>query len=611
MTNFAERHYRSLIVAIWLIPSLFLLLMMRDSIAAFKVGDPDDALRIVQVRDWLAGQDWSDVTQYRMNLPDGGPMHWSRLVDIPIAGLILLLRPWLGQYSAEQAAAAIIPLLTYGVVLAFYAAAVRRQWGALPAVIAALTFVFILPATVQLLPMRIDHHGWQLALFCAGLWALFDPLQSRKSAIIIGAAMALWLEISVEGLPFAVILFGILALRWLFTSWRVAANETETTDGASQLVTAVLAFAVSLVVLFTITENWSTAANFCDGLSPFHLASAGAVAAVLAAGAVLLHSQILKPALWIKLAICVAAALAGATTLLSIAPQCAGDAFATLDPLVRTYWFDRGAEGLPLWKLPFDLTAQLYAGLGAGVVGCIWLWRRDKTQTPPVKLTLILLFIGCFLVGSLVSRTIVYALLLASMMLAPMAVALFTKADTSSALFPRMGLRLVAVVLVMPVIFGQNLLAFVPKATVKLTKSDQRNQAAFMKAAIACQAPAAARMLNRLPMAHIMAPLDTSPSILLFTPHKVVATGHHRNEAAMADVIRTFIGSADEAAAVQKKRRIDYVLTCDGSFELEHYADRKPAGFAAQLRDHKLPNWLIQQPDIGPLHFYKIDWGKP
>ena len=611
MNNFAERHYRSLIFAIWLITSLFLLLAMRHSIAAFKVGDPDDALRIVQVRDWLAGQDWSDVTQYRMNLPDGGPMHWSRLVDIPIAAMILLLRPWLGQYGAEQAAAAIVPLLTFGVVLAFYVAAVRRIWGTLPAVVAAATFVLILPATVQLLPMRIDHHGWQLALFCIGLWALFDPNQSQKSAAIIGAAMALWLEISVEGLPFAVLLFGILALRWLFPAWRVAGQKPDKTGGSGQLVTAVVSFAVSLAALFAVTESWSRAANFCDGLSPFHLASAGAVAAVLGIGAALLHWQILKSTLSIKLAILAVAALAGTATLLSIAPQCAGDAFATLDPLVRTYWFDRGAEGLPLWKLPFDLTARLYVGLVAGVAGCIWLWRADKTHTRPIKFMLILLFIGCALVGSFVSRTIVYALLLGSMMLAPMAVALFARAETSSAMFPRMGLRLAAVALVMPVILGQNLLAIAPLKSATLSKTEQLKQTAFMKAAIACQSPGAARMLRRLPSAHIMAPLDTSPSILLFTQHSIVATGHHRNEAAMADVIRTFIGSVDQAAAILKKRHIDYVLTCDGSFELDHYATRVPAGFAAQLQANTLPNWLVQKPDIGPFHIYKTVWSKP
>src|SRR5690606_35253478 len=40
-------------------------------------GDNDSLLRLVQVRDLLAGQGWYDPMQYRMG-PDGGfAMHWS------------------------------------------------------------------------------------------------------------------------------------------------------------------------------------------------------------------------------------------------------------------------------------------------------------------------------------------------------------------------------------------------------------------------------------------------------------------------------------------------------------------------------------------------------
>ena len=45
-------------------------------------------MRLVQVRDLLAGQGWFDLTQYRLNPPDGVAMHWSRLIDLPIAVLI-------------------------------------------------------------------------------------------------------------------------------------------------------------------------------------------------------------------------------------------------------------------------------------------------------------------------------------------------------------------------------------------------------------------------------------------------------------------------------------------------------------------------------------------
>src|SRR4029079_4818561 len=48
----------------------------------------DDAMRLVQVRDLLAGQGWYDLTQYRLSPPEGVVMHWSRLIDVPIAFLI-------------------------------------------------------------------------------------------------------------------------------------------------------------------------------------------------------------------------------------------------------------------------------------------------------------------------------------------------------------------------------------------------------------------------------------------------------------------------------------------------------------------------------------------
>ncbi|TGQ96437.1 GtrA family protein, partial [Mesorhizobium sp. M4B.F.Ca.ET.200.01.1.1] len=50
-------------------------------------GDYDNMLRLVEVRDLLAGQGWFDLHQYRMGLEGGFVMHWSRLVDAPIAAI--------------------------------------------------------------------------------------------------------------------------------------------------------------------------------------------------------------------------------------------------------------------------------------------------------------------------------------------------------------------------------------------------------------------------------------------------------------------------------------------------------------------------------------------
>src|SRR5438874_10481345 len=69
--------------------------------------DTDSAMRLVQVRDLLHGQNWFDIVQHRMNAPYGLAMHWSRLVDAPLALLMLV---------SERFALTVWPLLLFGAV---------------------------------------------------------------------------------------------------------------------------------------------------------------------------------------------------------------------------------------------------------------------------------------------------------------------------------------------------------------------------------------------------------------------------------------------------------------------------------------------------------------
>ncbi len=81
----------------WAMAVTIQLAMQWPAIAALDFSDPDDAMRMAQVRDLLAGQGWWDLHQYRVNPADGGVlMHWSRIVDAPIALGVLILRPLLG-----------------------------------------------------------------------------------------------------------------------------------------------------------------------------------------------------------------------------------------------------------------------------------------------------------------------------------------------------------------------------------------------------------------------------------------------------------------------------------------------------------------------------------
>ena len=81
-------------------------------IQAFALPDTDDNLRMAQVRALLGGQGWFDLVQHRFDpAHGGGNIHWSRLVDLPIAGIILLMKPLVGGADAERIAVAVAPLV--------------------------------------------------------------------------------------------------------------------------------------------------------------------------------------------------------------------------------------------------------------------------------------------------------------------------------------------------------------------------------------------------------------------------------------------------------------------------------------------------------------------
>src|SRR5262249_8059017 len=64
--------------------------------------DTDDAMRLVEVRAFLAGQGWFDMTELRVAPPLGYETHWSRLIDAGLAALFLLGRWFADPAMAER-----------------------------------------------------------------------------------------------------------------------------------------------------------------------------------------------------------------------------------------------------------------------------------------------------------------------------------------------------------------------------------------------------------------------------------------------------------------------------------------------------------------------------
>ena len=100
-------------------------------------GDNDSMLRLVEIRDLIGGQGWFDLHQYRMGPQGGFVMHWSRLVDAPIAAIILVVSAFTGKLATGETAALLAwTTLLMAAALAFTLRIVRAvggDWALLPA----------------------------------------------------------------------------------------------------------------------------------------------------------------------------------------------------------------------------------------------------------------------------------------------------------------------------------------------------------------------------------------------------------------------------------------------------------------------------------------------
>src|ERR1700675_3803410 len=126
----------------------------------FDAMSTDDAMRLVEVRDLIAGQGWFDLMQHRLD-PPGVSMHWSRVIDVPLAGLILALRPLLGSNGAEAAALVLWPTLLFGAALLLVAAIARRMTDGANRHVAQLAGMTLAalsaPALIHFRSGAIDH----------------------------------------------------------------------------------------------------------------------------------------------------------------------------------------------------------------------------------------------------------------------------------------------------------------------------------------------------------------------------------------------------------------------------------------------------------------------
>ncbi|MEO0872436.1 MAG: hypothetical protein AAFY19_10865 [Pseudomonadota bacterium] len=555
----------------WAMVSTLLLVVNWGTIADQRFPDPDDTMRLLQVRDLIAGQGWFDVTQYRVDAASGGvAMHWSRLVDIPLALVILVLTPFVGSASAETAALVITPLITLGAAMMLAARIAWRLLGDEETTLTALIMAVCVPVVFQLGPMRIDHHGWQLV--CA--LAAMNGLMARSQTVggrVIGASLAVWLTISIEGLLLAAAIFAVLALRWL-------------RDRSQRwlLVSAIQSLAITSAVLFMLTRGLGDMAVYCDALSGLHIA-------IFLWGAVILSVLgRLEPVPFVALLGGFGAAAGGALAmLLTMAPQCAtGGGFAELDPLVHEYWFVNVKEGMPVWHQTFEVALQYAVTPLLGLYAAMNLAGRSRDWLRRFWGDYAIILGAAFVISILVARAGAVACLIAAPPLAWQINRWLKAIRTIDRPLPRVGALVALACALLPTLpLSLSALALPAQASVKGAATGHLKLSN-------CRIEDNAAILNSLEPGEVFAPLDIAPKLLLVSHHSVPATGHHRGNTTMRMVIATALGSSEDARATMTERGSRYLALCPDLVEPRNYASAAPQGFAADLLEGREPEWL-------------------
>jgi hypothetical protein len=569
-----ERRWRWFVLLFWLAASGLLLYSRWAQINAFALGDTDDNMRIMQVRGLLAGQGWYDLRQHRLNPPWGADIHWSRLVDLPIAGIRLALAPLVGGIAAEKAAVALAPLLPMGVAMVAVAATARRLIG--PRAFALAIAILLCGHSVRSMwsPLRIDHHGWQLALLAVAVGGLIDPKRARGGALL-GIASALSLVIGLEMLLYLALLGGIAVLLWVRDP---AEGRRLATYGASLAGGAAMGF-----LLFA---SYANRAPVCDALSPVWLS------VVVAGGAVAVGLVLLSPRSWpARLGLAAAAGAALAAGYVLIWPHCLGRLEGASPELVRL-WLGNVREARPLYRHGYAVAVGVAALPVAGLVGyavMLWQHRRDEaklvlwaaTGAPALLAAALLLW---------QSRAGPAAQLLAVPGATALAWIVIIRIFASRFLLVRV-LGTVAAFLLVSGILAQQALTLIPQKPNRL-----------------CPTLWALKPVAQVPRGQVLTFVDLGPRLITVTHHDAVAGPYHRNGRDIIDVMRAFRGSAEAARTTVERRRIDYVLICPGLSESTIYSSQAKGGFYTQLASGKVPAWLepVPLPAKSPYRMWRV-----
>lgn len=528
--------------------------------------DNDDAMRVLEVRDWLAGQVWFDVTQHRLNPPMGGDMHWSRIADLPLAAMMAPLNALFGVDLGAKYAAFATPMIL-GVVYVWLGARTAASLGGKTAFLPGILLVACAPAALAyFLPGRVDHHGLQMILIAGAIWGLIAG--GPKASAAAGLAIATGICIGLEALPLQIVLIAWVAVRWGLRGDEV---RSETTGFG-------LGFAVGLCVLFALTvpsSKWALPVNDAVGRGYVVLGCLGGVLLALAAfiGA--------KANLMVRLCML---GLIGVLVLggITFFPEIIVPPYGRVDPLLTRLWLNNVNETEPLitTKLSRILSFAAFPFLAALCAIVAVVLTRDRERDHWV-LAAMAIIVAAGLAIFWQSRVAGLASAVSSIIAAAMVAKAAQRYSWTVAI--------ILGVLINPILPGAAGTAiaklFEKQSTTYVTGGGQN-----------CFTEASFKALKDVPSGLVIAPIDMGARILLTTQNQVLAAPYHRNNRGNLAAYQTFLLPQAEAQTRAAQLGAKYVAICKRSAEVAILSREGPKGLMADLQAGRVPAWLTPLP---------------
>ncbi|MBS9721710.1 GtrA family protein [Tianweitania sp. BSSL-BM11] len=555
-------------------------------------GDNDSMLRLVEVRDLLGGQGWFNLNQTRMGLAGGFVMHWSRLIDAPIAGVIWLAGA-LGAAPerAQHIAAVVWPLLLFFAALNAILVIARRLAGEaalLPAAVIATTSLYYVGIFA---PGALDHHNAQLTLTLAMLAGLVTSRGRFWPAAGAGACAALMLAIGMETAPYVAV--GGLCAALAF--WWRGGEESPTAIGFG------LGFAVVAGAVFVATvprSSWMQPA--CDAYSFVQWAVA------TLAGFGLAGLAAVKPLTRTRTGRTIGLALLGAAVaslLVFVYPQCLADPYAMVDPWLKANWLAGVSEAQSAWDLVHDKPAELatyyaYPLLGIGVL-LVRLWRRPRRADLFVLATLL----AAYVVTLWQVRGSLFLLPLTAI---PLAAWIAEARRRASERPSRRHLLAMAVSWIGSFIVSWIALSIGINAGLA-AMAGKPAEAMMPDNSAACYNKPDYAGLAQEPTGRVLAPTNLGSAILLYTGHSALAGPYHRNHDGNRLALQALMAAPEAARSMLQGSGVTLVVWCPGNPESASLVARAPNSLAAELARKAAPAWL--QPtkaDNGNLDVYRV-----